>query len=77
LLHSIVGGTPAYRREFVAGDAPESQADFDPWVLRTVLSPQVPLFREARYLLAEDAEMRRGSRGPQHARGARGLPLPA
>ncbi|WP_198036807.1 ATP-binding protein [Nocardia sp. BMG51109] len=58
LVHSIVGGTPAYRREFVAGDAPDSLADFDSWVLRTVLNPQVPLFREARYLLAEEAEIR-------------------
>lgn len=58
LVHSIVGGTPAYRREFVAGDAPASMADFDAWVLRTVLSPQLPLFREARYLLAEEAGIR-------------------
>lgn len=58
LVHSIVGGTPAYRREFVAGDAPDSLADFDSWVLRTVMNPQVPLFREARYLLAEDAQIR-------------------
>lgn len=58
LVHSIVGGTPAYRREFVAGDRPESLADFDSWVLRTVLNPQVPLFREARYLLAEETDIR-------------------
>ncbi|MFI9505264.1 ATP-binding protein [Nocardia sp. NPDC052566] len=58
LVHAIVGGTPAYRREFVAGDAPESLEDFDSWVLRTVLNPQVPLFREARYLLAEETEIR-------------------
>jgi hypothetical protein len=58
LVHSIVGGTPAYRREFVAGDAPDSTADFDAWVLRTVLNPQLPLFREARYLLAEEADIR-------------------
>jgi uncharacterized protein len=58
LVHSIVGGTPAYRREFVAGDAPTSLDDFDSWVLRTVLNPQLPLFREARYLLAEDADIR-------------------
>ncbi len=58
LVHSIVGGTPAYRREFVGGDAPSSLADFDSWVLRTVLNPQVPLFREARYLLAEETEIR-------------------
>jgi AAA+ ATPase superfamily predicted ATPase len=57
LVHSIVGGTPAYRREFVAGDSPASLADFDSWVLRTVLSPQLPLFREARYLLAEETSL--------------------
>lgn len=49
---------PAYRRESVAGDAPDSLADFDSWVLRTVLNPQVPLVREARYLLAEKTEIR-------------------
>jgi len=58
LVHSIAGGTPAYRREFVAGDSPASLADFNPWVLRTVLNPQLPLFREARYLLAEEADIR-------------------
>jgi AAA+ ATPase superfamily predicted ATPase len=58
LVHSIVGGTPAYRREFVAGDSPASLGDFDAWVLRTVLNPQLPLFREARYLLAEEADVR-------------------
>jgi uncharacterized protein len=58
LVHSIVGGTPAYRREFVAGDSPASLADFDAWVLRTVLNPQFPLFREARYLLAEETDIR-------------------
>jgi uncharacterized protein len=58
LVHSIIGGTPAYRQEFVGGDAPESAADFDDWVVRTVLNPAVPLFREARYLLAEEADIR-------------------
>jgi uncharacterized protein len=58
LLHSIVGGTPAYRREFVAFDAPHGMGDFDSWVQRTVLSPQSPLFREARYLMAEETEIR-------------------
>jgi len=58
LIHAVVGGTPAYRREFVAFDAPDGRADFDPWVLRTVLNPQSPLFREARYLLAEETEIR-------------------
>jgi hypothetical protein len=58
LVHAIVGGTPAYRREFVAFDAPDGPADFDAWVMRTVLNPQSPLFREARYLLAEETEIR-------------------
>jgi DNA-binding MarR family transcriptional regulator len=58
LVHSVVGGTPAYRRAFVRGDAPTSIEDFDPWVIRTVLNPDVPIFREARYLLAEETEIR-------------------
>ena len=58
LLHAIVGGTPAYRREFVAFDVPQNLGDLDSWVRRTVLSPQSPLFREARYLLAEETEIR-------------------
>jgi uncharacterized protein len=58
LVHSVVGGTPAYRREFVANDAPAGIDDFDSWVLRSVLNPRLPLFREARYLLAEEADIR-------------------
>ena len=58
LLHSVVGGTPAYRRELVREDSPADLADFDAWVIRTVLNPQTPLFREARYLLAEETEIR-------------------
>lgn len=58
LLHSIVGGTPAYRREFVRGDTPSGRDDFDDWVVRTVLDPTTPLFREARYLLAEEPDIR-------------------
>ena len=58
LLHSVVGGTPAYRRELLREDSPADLADFDPWVIRTVLNPQTPLFREARYLLAEGTEIR-------------------
>lgn len=58
LVHSVVGGTPAYRRELVREDSPADLADFDAWVTRTVLNPQTPLFREARYLLAEETEIR-------------------
>ncbi|MFJ6211760.1 ATP-binding protein [Streptomyces sp. NPDC092296] len=57
-LHAVLGGTPAYRRQFLADDVPESLAGFDDWLCRTVLSPLSPLFREARYLLAEEADIR-------------------
>jgi len=57
LTHAIVGGTPAYRREFTQGDAPAGPHDFDAWVTRAVLNPARPLFREARYLLAEEPEL--------------------
>jgi AAA+ ATPase superfamily predicted ATPase len=57
-VHSVVGGTPAYGRELVRGDAPSSPDDFDDWVCRTVLNPQTPLFREVRYLLAEETDIR-------------------
>jgi hypothetical protein len=53
----VVGGTPAYRR-FVHDDSPAGLADFDQWVIRTVLDPGTPLFREARYLLEEEAGIR-------------------
>jgi hypothetical protein len=56
-VHAIVGGTPAYRREFARDDTPAGPGDFDPWVLRTVLSPASPLFREARYLLADEPDL--------------------
>ena len=58
LVHSVVGGTPAYRYEFTRGESPADLSDFDAWVVRTVLNPQTPLFREARYLLAEESDIR-------------------
>lgn len=57
-VNAVVGGTPAYRREFAGDDAPAGPDDFDNWVLRTVLNPASPLFREARYLLAEEPDLR-------------------
>jgi AAA+ ATPase superfamily predicted ATPase len=57
LHHAVVGGTPAYRR-FANEDSPESLDGFDDWLLRTVLDPASPLFREARYLLEEEADVR-------------------
>lgn len=57
-VHMVVGGTPAYRREFIGDDVPSGPADFDDWVIRTVLNPATPLFYEARYLLAEETDIR-------------------
>jgi uncharacterized protein len=57
-VYAVVGGTPAYRRQFVSDDAPDGPADFDGWVCRTLLNPQLPIFREARYLLAEEVPAR-------------------
>jgi uncharacterized protein len=57
-VHAVVGGTPAYRREFARDDVPQSADDFDDWVVRTVLDPASPLFRESRHLLAEEPGLR-------------------
>jgi uncharacterized protein len=57
-VFSAVGGTAAYRRQFVRDDSPADLADFDGWVCRTLLNPQPPIFREARYLLAEEVPAR-------------------
>ena len=58
LLYSVVGGTPAYRDGAAGGRGPQSVADLDPWVAENVLSRFSPLFREARYLLAEEPDIR-------------------
>jgi DNA-binding transcriptional ArsR family regulator len=58
LLYSVVGGTPAYRDGLAGGQAPASLADFDRWVVDNVLNRFSPLFREARYLLAEEPDIR-------------------
>jgi hypothetical protein len=57
-VHAIVGGTPAYRREFARDDTPAGPDDFDGWVQRTVLNPASPLFREARYLVSDEPDLR-------------------
>ncbi len=58
LLYSIVGGTPAYRDGAAGGRGPESAGDLGRWVTENVLSRFSPLFREARYLLAEEPDIR-------------------
>ncbi|GAA2779535.1 ATP-binding protein [Nonomuraea dietziae] len=57
LVHTVVGGTPAYLR-FVNDETPSELGDFDDWVQSTVLDPGTPLFREARYLMEEEADVR-------------------
>lgn len=57
-VNAVVGGTPAYRREFVGDDAPADLADFDAWVVRAVLDRNHPLLHEGRYALAEDPSIR-------------------
>jgi uncharacterized protein len=42
----------------VRDDVPAGLRDFDDWVQRAVLNPDRPLLREARYLLAEEADIR-------------------
>ncbi|MGW7456358.1 AAA family ATPase [Streptomyces sp. NPDC054797] len=53
-VYAVVGGTPAYRHDYVSGDVPADRNDFDAWVCRTVLNPRTPLFREARHLVDEE-----------------------
>ncbi|MFE3442422.1 ATP-binding protein [Nocardia sp. NPDC059180] len=57
-VNAVVGGTPAYRREYTLNDAPADRNDFGPWVVRNLLNSARPLFREARFLLAEEPELR-------------------
>ncbi|WP_283138196.1 AAA family ATPase [Rhizohabitans arisaemae] len=61
LVHAVVGGTPAYRTEMIRYDAPRNPDDFDDWIVRAVLSPGSPMFLEARYLLAEEPDLRDGA----------------
>ncbi|MGP3911034.1 AAA family ATPase [Nonomuraea sp. 10N515B] len=58
LVYLIVGGTPAYKSEFLRGAAPARMEDFDDWVINHVLNPASSLFREVRFLLAEDPTLR-------------------
>jgi AAA+ ATPase superfamily predicted ATPase len=53
-VHAVTGGTPAYL-PLANDDKPD---DFDAWVQRTVLRPTTPIFKEARHLLEEEAEVR-------------------
>lgn len=58
LVYLVLGGTPAYKNEYLGGAAPARVEDFDDWVIEHVLNPVSPLFREVRFLLAEDPTLR-------------------
>lgn len=53
-VFAVLGGTPAYAREFVREDVPADSSDVERWLAERVLDPASPLFREGRTLLAED-----------------------
>lgn len=55
-LHSLIGGTPAYR--LLAGDdSPSSDGDVDGWVIRRLLDPSSSLCREGRIVISEDPQL--------------------
>lgn len=54
-MHSLVGGTPAYRR--FAGDEAPRRGDVGAWAVRHLLSPSSPLYREGELLVAEDSTL--------------------
>ncbi|ASN22835.1 GTP-binding protein [Streptomyces pluripotens] len=56
LVHAVVGGTIAYRRDYAGDDVPAGRDDFDAWVCRAVLNPGRPLFREPYHLIQEEID---------------------
>ncbi|MFJ8196746.1 ATP-binding protein [Streptomyces sp. NPDC096152] len=56
LVHAVVGGTPAYRHDYVEDDVPAGPDDFDDWVCRTVLNRRRRLYQEAHHLLQEETD---------------------
>jgi hypothetical protein len=54
-LHSLVGGTPAYRAMCI--DRPPSAQGFDEWVVARLLNPSSAMFREGSALLYEEPEL--------------------
>jgi uncharacterized protein len=54
-LHSLVGGTPAYK--VLAGTDMPTDGDIDGWVQRRLLTPHSSLFREGRIVVQEDAQL--------------------
>lgn len=51
-VDALVGGTPAYRA--MCGGPPSSAKDFDDWVVRGPLNPDLAMYREGAVLLQEE-----------------------
>jgi AAA+ ATPase superfamily predicted ATPase len=66
-VHAVIGGVVGYATDMVDHDLPATQADFDRWVCRRVLSPAATLHREALTLLAEDPTLSGGNVVTHHA----------
>lgn len=50
-VHAVVGGSAAFRFDPAGDQPPAGFADFDRWIRECVLSPRLPLFWKAGYLL--------------------------
>uniref|UniRef100_UPI0006E35D3B AAA family ATPase n=1 Tax=Peterkaempfera griseoplana TaxID=66896 RepID=UPI0006E35D3B len=53
-LHAVLGGSAAYRHDYVCDDTPSGPGDLDGWICRTVLNPRMPLFHEAAHRIEEE-----------------------
>lgn len=54
-VNALLGGTPAYKA--MARDVPADLADFDDWVVSSILNPDLALFREGAVLLHEQPDI--------------------
>ena len=54
-LSAVLGGSPGYR--VMAPPPPTSVRTFDRWVVESIVNPAAALYREDRYLLAEDGRI--------------------
>lgn len=58
--HALCGGTPAYR-DYAGHEPPDPQEGLGSWVVRHLLNPASPFFREGRILVSEEPSLA----GPQ------------
>lgn len=55
-LNALCGGTPAYH-DFAGQDRPNASEGLDAWVVRHLLDPASPFFREGRTLVSEERSL--------------------